>query len=249
MTRVRCSAWRWYFSPSSRVVLAATLTAAATNLHATQTLTQQRDERYAAEAGILAAAGRIQSRPDASTRHRSAIDRTTVASIRGPDFVVNSMQVDVSCTPGTGSGAGPGAVNRPPYSVLALPSSGAWQQRGHHSSQRPEPERVRTSRIRTVTCLRSSSVRPTPNVDPGRRGTAPGYGPRCASAPAVAPPPSACNAGVATFSPGTYNAPPSEQLRHLVVPTGRVLLRLHQQRIRMCGPSTATPRSSAAPRT
>ena len=40
------------------LVLAATLTAAASNLRATQTSTQQRDERYAAEAGILAAAAK-----------------------------------------------------------------------------------------------------------------------------------------------------------------------------------------------
>jgi hypothetical protein len=204
------------------LVLAATLTAAATNLRVTQTLSQQRDERYAAEAGVLAAAERIQGD---LTRALGTDPQTSPDQCdfhRGTDFVVNSMQVDVSCSPRTGSGAGPGAANRPPYSVLALTSSGDGSNEGVIPVGVPNLKvfgRVGS----TGTCYPPpgrpdlpvcEKAAPPPVLgpipDPGAGGTDPGYAPLSTTAPAVAPPPSVCNAdGVATFSPGTYNAPPS----------------------------------------
>src|SRR4051812_1639733 len=101
------------------LVLAATLTGATSQLHATQLSTQQRDERYAAEAGILAAVAGMQDDAAAAKGAERGTSSVPCGYDSQPDFV-NSVQVNVQCTPRFGSGKGPGSASRPQYSVLAL---------------------------------------------------------------------------------------------------------------------------------
>jgi hypothetical protein len=194
------------------LVLAATLTAAATNLHATQTLTQQRDERYAAEAGILAATAQMQNNRALGTLPESAGGCGIPPE---SNFDVNSVHVVVDCEPRPGSGAGPGAGNRPPYSVLALTSSGdgsnegvipvgvadlkVFGQVGSRGSCYPSP-----GRADLPDCKKDDTI-----TDPGEGGLNDGYEPLVASPLPVVSSTATCPSGVAIFSQGTYSAPPS----------------------------------------
>jgi hypothetical protein len=185
------------------LVLAATLTAATTNLHATQAAGQQRDERYAAEAGILAAAARIQ----ADTTGALGTDRQTPGQCdfhSDSDFV-NSMKVDVECKPQRGSGAGAGAPNRPDYSVLALTSAGPGSNEGVIEVNGANVDvygRVGSNGACNV-------AQCPPPLPPGTAIPDPAYPP--ATAPPAPRAPS-CEVSAAVFWPGTYNAPPSIDL-------------------------------------
>ncbi|HEY2812909.1 MAG TPA: hypothetical protein VGJ03_05560 [Acidimicrobiales bacterium] len=112
------------------LVLAGTLTLAVTHLKATQTLDQQRSEEYTSEAAVLAAVNRIKGDTTLGTDNPS--DPTDCSLTTAANFV-NSMQAHVDCLTLTGSGQSATAVNRPPYSVLALPTTvgstleGVWQ--------------------------------------------------------------------------------------------------------------------------
>jgi hypothetical protein len=201
------------------LVLAATLTAAASSLHATQLSTQQRDERYAAEAGILAAAGRMQSDPnqvlgrDPGANPLSTPDCGFHPSSDGSGFVVNSVQVDVTCSPRTGSGAGTDGANRPPYSVLALANGpGPGGNEGVIPVNVPNLQVFGPVGSEGGACLLPSGLpacNMSPAGDPGQGGMDPRYSPDSPSAPATIDPVPSCDASSATFSPGTYTSPPS----------------------------------------
>jgi hypothetical protein len=199
------------------LVLAATLTAAASSLHATQLSTQQRDERYAAEAGVLAAAARMQSDPsqnlgrDPGANPQSAPDCGFHPSSDGSGFVVNSMQVDVTCTPHTGSGAGTDGANRPPYSVLALTEQGSASNEGVIAVNVPNVQvfgPVGSAGACNIPACPTPPTNPPPS-DPGQGGLDSRYAPDSPSKPATTDPVPSCDASTATFSPGTYTKPPS----------------------------------------
>ena len=119
------------------LVLAATLTAAARNSRATQASTQQRDERYAAEAGILAAAG----------RSRDDLTRASAPILHPPGSTVASSPARTSSStrcrwmwralPRVAAVAPPKCRTRPRYSVLGVALLGPNE--GVIASQRPEP--------------------------------------------------------------------------------------------------------------
>jgi len=178
------------------LILAATLTAAASSLRATQSSAQQRDEHYAADAAIAAAAARIQSNAALGVDAPSPAD----CDFRpGPDeFVVNSMNVAVTCTPGVGSGQGTVAINRPQYAVLALSGADDEGIIGGTASNLFG---------RVATAMPSQPCEVAAQTQCDRTGVDPDYAPRAASAPGPAAAPS-CAGDTLTFFPGTYTEPP-----------------------------------------
>jgi hypothetical protein len=193
------------------LVLAATLTAAASSLHATQASTQQRDERYAADAAVLAAAASMQGDVSKGADRGTA----TECDIDLSKFVVgapNPMQTTVACDPSKGSGAGDGdsdpshaAPNRPSYAILALPSDpgeGVVND-GGNPVKVFGPVHSNGGVCELPGCETTSAPDPG-TVEPEK------YAPWSATAPAPAPQPTCPpDSDEATFYPGTYNEVPA----------------------------------------
>ena len=126
------------------LVLAATLTAAASSLRATQAATQQRDERYAAEAGIFAAAAKIRDDPTRVTRNRQSSITLSLRLRLGLGLrQLDGSARDVHASPRQRCDH----RHFEPAAVLGFGVVGHWQ-RGCHPDQRAEPAIVRNSRIR-----------------------------------------------------------------------------------------------------
>ena len=120
------------------LVTAATLTAATTQLHATESLKQQRDARYAADAAMLAATTRMQNDVNAGADRGTPI-QPSQACVFPVDFAIEPMHATVTCQPRPGSGVGDGTgslARRTESSVLFHPRFAATRQPRAKESQR-----------------------------------------------------------------------------------------------------------------
>ncbi len=201
------------------VLLGVTLMGATSQLHATQNLTQIRDDQYAAEASVYAAAKTMQG--DVAMGADRGTSSTSCDFGPTPAFVVNDVEPSVACSPHAGSGVGDGndadaAPNRPSYAVLALPSSGdeGVINLNEGDGQPCSPGQCQVNifgpvrsnggqcQIAAVAC--DTSPVQDPGVNPN---TAAGYTPTLLTAPPSHSAPGCVN-GQATFSPGTYHSLP-----------------------------------------